>query len=369
MSEVKKPGVIPTQEQINQANQDNNENQEVLGLSQGEINAALEMKRVSEEQKRLKEQGQEINSGLPEKPKDSKFSSVYIPRENKVTNETSKAVVPPTPPTPPINEWDGYGSDNNTNNEDAAIKSLSEPQFNQPFDVIDLPSEGRLYPGGNKTVKVAYMTTADENILTSPNLVESGLFLEILINRKLLESNLRYKDLLPGDRDAIMLWLRATSYGHMYPVSLTTKDDVVFETEIDLNVLKTIRLETVPTTEGLFEFTLPLSKHKVSFKLLTIGDIDILEKIIESDKDSLINREQTLILERMIVDVDGNRDLNYIRGFANTMRVLDATKLRAYMDSISVGVDMNITVETPGGESLKTFLPITPRFFWPNSRI
>jgi hypothetical protein len=30
------------------------------------------------------------------------------------------------------------------------------------------------------------MTTADENILTSPNLLQSGEFLEILINRKLL---------------------------------------------------------------------------------------------------------------------------------------------------------------------------------------
>jgi hypothetical protein len=31
------------------------------------------------------------------------------------------------------------------------------------------------------------MTTADENILTSPNLLQSGEFLNVLINRKILE--------------------------------------------------------------------------------------------------------------------------------------------------------------------------------------
>ena len=41
---------------------------------------------------------------------------------------------------------------------------------------------------------------------------------EILINRKILEPDLRYEDLLVGDRNAIMIWLRATGYGEMYPV-------------------------------------------------------------------------------------------------------------------------------------------------------
>ena len=51
------------------------------------------------------------------------------------------------------------------------------------------------------------------------------------------------------------------------------------------------------------------------------------------------------------------------------MRVMDTQKLREYISSIDCGVDMNITVRTPGGRSIKTFLPLTTKFFWPNANI
>jgi len=128
------------------------------------------------------------------------------------------------------------------------------------------------------------MTTADENILTSPNLLESGEFLEILINRKILEPELRYKDLHVGDRNAIMLWLRATAYGEMYPVTLFDENNNPFETEINLNDLKTKKLGAEPDEEGLFFYQFPLCKASVKFKLLTCGDVDIIEKMVENDK-------------------------------------------------------------------------------------
>ncbi len=110
------------------------------------------------------------------------------------------AYVPPTPPIqPPMtnNGFDNYDRNNNSANN--YIQEISQAQFNSPFDVIPLPSEGKTYRGKRPNVRVSYMTTADEKILSSPNLLQSGEFLEILINRKLLEQDLRYKDLLPGE--------------------------------------------------------------------------------------------------------------------------------------------------------------------------
>ena len=94
-----------------------------------------------------------------------------------------------------------------------------------------------------------------------------------------------------------------------------------------------------------------------------------LEKIVDENKDNPINEEQTLVLENQLVEIDGNRDKSLIRDFANNMRVGDAQGLRDYISTIECGIDMNIEVRTPGGESVPMFLPITPRFFWPNSRI
>lgn len=255
----------------------------------------------------------------------------------------------------------------NMNQIDPYIQQLSQPQFNTAFDVIPLPSEGKIYRSKKPNVRIAYMTTADENILTSPNLLQSGEFLEILINRKLLETDLRYADLCVGDRNAIMLWLRATSYGEMYPVTIYDEDGEPFNTEIDLNTLKTKPLGAEPDAEGLFDFFLPVAKKTVKFKLLTVGDIDEIEKLVEEDNKNKvpINTARTYTLERQLVEIDGDRSLATIKDLAQNMRIKDANELRNYIEKIDCGVDLQIDVPTPRGGSVKTFLPLNLGFFWP----
>lgn len=270
------------------------------------------------------------------------------------------------PPIPPINSmlptWEGYGEYNRSEH----IQQISQPDYNTPFDVIPLPSKGKLYKGRKPNIKLSYMTTADESILSSPNLLQSGEFLEVLMNRKILD-NIRYKDLLPGDRNAIMIWLRATSYGEMYPVMLDDENGDPFETTINLNELKTIDLTVEPDEDGLFTFVLPISQKTIRFKLLTCGEIDYLEKLIEREKEnnSLVNNYSTYKLERMIVEVDGSRDRAYIKEVANSMRIPDAKKFAEFLGTIDCGIDLDITVQTPGGGSIASFLPLNLNFFWP----
>jgi hypothetical protein len=165
-----------------------------------------------------------------------------------------------------------------------------------------------------------------------------------------------------------MIWLRATGYGEMYPVTLLDELDEPFETEINLNELKTKKLEVDPDEEGLFSFVLPLAKTEVKFKLLTCGDIDEIDKVIEKEKKDgvLINNATTYRYEKMIIEVNGNRDRLAIKEFANSMRISDAKKFNNYIDSIESGIDLNIEVTTPGGGSIATFLPLNINFFWPN---
>lgn len=276
----------------------------------------------------------------------------------------------PQPSSPAMSTIDQQ-SFNQTPSIDPYILELSQPNYNAPFDVIPLPSKGKLYKNKKANIKLAYMTTADENILTSPNLLKSGEFLEILINRKLLEPELRYKDLLPGDRNAIMLWLRATAYGEMYPVTLFDENDQPFETEINLNELPTIELNIEPDEEGLFSFIMPISKANVKFRLLTCGDIEKIEKILDQEKEMNIpvNNANTYKLENMIVEVNGDRNRVMIRDFVNYMRIADSKAFNKFVDSIDTGVDLNIEVRTPGGGSVKTFLPLNLGFFWPDIRI
>lgn len=320
-----------------------------------------------------------------EEQKKMRDEAVRVTKEMANEGETLRKAMfnqestpPPVPPViPPTNN--GL-SDNNDDDDDYAdenvkelrrrhVQILSEPQMNQPYDLIPLPSEGKLYPNKKKVVKVAYLTTADENILTSPNLVESGDFLEILINRKLLEPSLRYSDLIPGDRNAIMIWLRATGYGEMYPITIYDNDGKAFDTEINLSELKTVKLNVDPEEDGLYSFALPVSKNRVKFKILTIGEMEELEEEYESRKDDLVSSDATILLQAQIVSINENKDRTFINDYIESMRVLDAKKLREYMSTINCGVDMNISVKSPDGDTVNTFLPLTTKFFWPDFEI
>ena len=249
-----------------------------------------------------------------------------------------------------------------------------EVQFQIPFDVIPLPSKGLLYPGQEGTVKVEYMTAMDENVLTSPNLIKSGKVLDMLMERKVKQSPVPIEKLLVGDRNAIMIWLRATGYGEMYPVKLNDPTSgVEVETEIDLTTLKTKELPegVEPDEKGEFSFTLPKSKKKIKFTLLTVGDektiLSRAEKYEKATK-SQISNALTYRLQAQIKEIDGNRDINFIQQFVNVMPAFDSLKFREYSDSIEPGIDMSVEVEGPTG-TFQAPITLGLNFFWPNVRV
>ena len=110
---------------------------------------------------------------------------------------------------------------------------------------------------------------------------------------------------------------------------------------------------------------------QIKFRQLTCGDVDDIDKMVERDTQNNIpvNNSSTYRFERMIVEVNGNRDRTMIRDFVNVMRIADAKAFDNYIDELESGIDLNIEVTTPGGGSIATFLPLNLNFFWPNIRI
>ena len=254
---------------------------------------------------------------------------------------------------------------------DKYIRELSQPNYNCGFDYIPLPSKGKLYRDKKPNMKIGYLTTADEVVLTSPNLVQSGDFLEILFNRKMLDTDLRYRDLHIGDRHAIMMWLRASSYGEMYQFTLYDNQNKPFTSEIDLNTLEYIPLGAEPDEEGLFDFTFPLCGANIKFSLHTCGDILDIDKKLDADKENGIVTNNSILysLRKTIKEVDGTRDRRYILNFIDSLRVGDTKALNKYVNEIESGVDLNVNVLAPGGESIATFLPLNFKFFWPDTEL
>ena len=254
--------------------------------------------------------------------------------------------------------------------EDDRYNHLSQPQTNVPYDVLKLPSGGLLYKNHKSTVDVAYLNATDEDIITNPNLLQSGKFLEILINRKLINTPLRYRDLHVGDRNAIMIWLRATGYGPMYNIKLSDPNDSYkeFEVEVDLSKLPIKPLGVKPDENGLFDYKFSLTGDEVKYRLLSVGDIDDIEEHIESIGDGFVDRS-LFTLKKQIVSYNGVTEQKQLDELISRIRLGDIRLFRKNIEKIESGMDMNITVRTPGGESITTFLPLNLTFFWPDLSI
>jgi len=248
-----------------------------------------------------------------------------------------------------------------------------DDELSIPYDVIELPSQGLLYPNKQKTVKIEYLTTMDESILSSPNLLENGLFLDTLLERKIKGSEIKPKDMLIGDRLAILIFLRSTGYGPMYPVNVFDPNSgEFFETEVDLSQLKVKKLSIKPDKDNFFDYVLPTTKKHVKFRLLSGGettDIDRRDESYQKKSGSKQSNKVVYTLESMIEEIDGEIDKVKISSIIHRLPIMDSRSLREYANTIEPGLDLNITVRTPGGASVDTFLTIGRQFFWPDIRV
>ena len=79
-----------------------------------------------------------------------------------------------------------------------------------------------------------------------------------------------------------------------------------------------------------------------------------------------ISTKTTLRLERLIMDIDGERDKIKISNVLKALPIMDIRKLNKYISEIEPGVDFKTIARTQGGESVTTFLRINKNLFWPD---
>ena len=97
-----------------------------------------------------------------------------------------------------------------------------------PSEVIDLPSEGKVYPKesplSSGKIEIKYMTAKEEDILTSQNLIKKGVVIEKLLDSLILTDGVNSNDLILGDKNATMVAARILAYGPEYPCEITNPE-------------------------------------------------------------------------------------------------------------------------------------------------
>ena len=242
-------------------------------------------------------------------------------------------------------------------------------EVNFPTEVVDLPSQGLLYPKDSPLssgkIEVKYMTAKEEDILTSANLIKKGIVVEKLIESLVVDKSIDIDTILVGDKNAILVASRILAYGKEYEVEIDGQT-----VEVDLTTLKDKEVDKSVFTKGVneFEFELPATKRKLTFKLLTSGDeksIDTEIKGYEKVGDG-IGYDLTTRLKNMILSIDGDTKRASINTFVdNEFLSRDSLAFRTYANKIMPDVDMTSEYIDEDGEKKEFTVPMTVQFLWP----
>jgi hypothetical protein len=243
-----------------------------------------------------------------------------------------------------------------------------------PTEIISLPSKGLVYPENSPLAKgeitVKLMTAKEEDILTSTNLIRKGVVIDKLLESIIVEPGVSLSDLIIGDKNAILIATRVLAYGPEYNVTVTDPaENEPVQTKVDMSKLSIKEVnENLLNRQNEYEFTLPQSKTLIKFKLLTHGDEVAINKDIEAFEKTLKEgKEVTTRLRRLILEVEGNRDLGFISNYVvNQLRAADSRALRKYIQQITPDIDLSFDYESPfTGEREALRVPIGLDFFYP----
>ena len=241
---------------------------------------------------------------------------------------------------------------------------VTKPKF--PTEIVELPSKGLLYPKDNPLssgqIEMKYMTAREEDILTNSNYIQQGIVLDKLLE-SLIVSKVDLKDIIIGDKNAILIASRILGYGQEYEFESGGK-----HYKIDLTTLKDKELpEDVDYTKGnQFYYILPASGVEVGYKILTHGDELAIEAELKGLKKIYPNGglpEVSTRLKYVVNAINGNTDRKVVREFIdNELLAKDARSLRQEIKRVSPDIDL--TMQGDGGEDIT--VPISLNFFWPD---
>jgi len=254
---------------------------------------------------------------------------------------------------------------------------MSEKQSKFPSEVIDLPSKGQLYskehPLASGTIEIKYMTAREEDILSSNNLIQKGIVLDKLVESVIITQGVSIGDLLIGDKNAIVLATRIMGFGSDYDVTITCPNCMVNQKIIiDLSEVTAKEIDFNFDNRNNFEFDLPKSKTKITYKHLTHADerkieddIAAYEKIRGGKSD--INKRKSTQYRYIITSIDGDANPSHIRDYVeNQFMTQDSRALIAEIEKNNPDMETKFDfVCSDCDHSDRLEVPIDISFLWP----
>jgi hypothetical protein len=180
------------------------------------------------------------------------------------------------------------------------------------------------------------------------------------------ERDLRPEELIDGDIEAILIFLRNTSFGPEYKLTLTDpQTNKTFDHSVILDELNIKQTEHKPDDDGLFTTILPKTGSTVKLKLLSFGDNIRISKMAEQYPAGRIAPTITWRLMEQIVEVNGNTSKETISEFVNSLPIMDSKYIRNFLRDNAPALDLTQRVKAPSGEMVNFDITFGVEFFRP----
>jgi len=280
-------------------------------------------------------------------------------------NDINRVGAPSANTEPPITQ----------NNKDSKFDPLS---FVAPTEFVELPSKGLCYTeghplNGQETIEIKFMTAKEEDILSSRALLKKGIAIERFLQSIIVSKNIKAKDLLVGDRNAILIAARVSGYGNSYDTQVACpscgeKSNLCFDlNRKNIKETKTSE-EVISQGDGTFNIKMPFSNFNLTFRLLNGEDETYLAKASTIKKKNYsIDSVLTEQYKRMIVSIEGHQDRNIISRYADAMPTRDSRYLTKCYKSVTPDVNITENFECSScGHEQELEVPFGADFFWPD---
>ena len=254
--------------------------------------------------------------------------------------------------------------------------SISGLTYEVPTEFVELPSRGLFYPEDHplhkqETVEIKFMTAKEEDILASTALLKKGLLLDRLFE-SILVLDIDPRSLLIGDRSAIMIATRSSSYGNIYEVAIecpncSDKNKLLY----DLKTLKIseycfnedyINDNSIEITDNLFFVTLPATKARVGLRLLDGHGEQEFNQTAADNEDVRVTSTLSAFIE-VVNGVDNRKEID---DFISNMPAKDSKYIRTVYPKLVPNIELKEDFTCKRCFHQQDMeVPLSAEFFWP----
>jgi len=268
-------------------------------------------------------------------------------------------------------------------------QNSNRSQIGEECQYIPLPSKGYFYKNqfmGMDQLKVRQLDWTDEDILTTESFYQNGTVFNELLSRVIVDENgFTAKQLIPVDKDAILIWLRIAAFGPEYEIRRKCpKCKKIHKVSWDLSEIQSPDYHPDYLKEiqehGEVEVILPDSKKKVKITIPSIGKEIEIQKQLEVKKEKTNSNQDYLITGKLLSSISAvydeetkswKRDKTSIAQFLSNglKRISDSRHIIKVLKDITLKIDSKQDVKCPNAncnhfeEGVE--MPMTIYFFWP----